>query len=308
MTEHTRNSMGQPDGTPSGNVHRMTPDYPNLECYTQTAPHRRMRIFGVCSMTCTAFVGALSLYLGVNEMALWMAGIVAFWIYLLVMEGSFTDGFKHAQTKAADWAAEAAKEQATRTAEERLAWQTATAEEIAALEADALRQRMEWEASAEAERIAREAAEVEVEKLRARQEETRAKQPVEVEEVRTPELVGTPKPVKTFARATCDGEGFIYVILFSTGAIKVGQTVEPRTRLNKHRRDAEVYGVAIVDYWVSPQHANHVSSETLLIKQCRRVATPVKKEYFIGLAFADAVEIAGGLPFVHRAKGEIAAR
>jgi hypothetical protein len=308
MTEHRRDETGQPDAAPSGNVPGMSYDYPALESYAFRPIHRRMRVFGRCAMTWTAAIGALCIYLKVYEMALWMAGIVAMWFVILSSESAFANGFRHAQDKAAERAAEAAKEQATRAAEERLAWQTATAAELAALEGAARRQQMEWEASADAERIAREAAEVEVERLQARQVETRAQRPVEVGGARTRGLAGIPKPVKTVARATCDGEGFIYVILFSTGAIKVGQTVEPRTRLSKHRRDAEVYGVTIVDYWVSPQHANYVSSETMLIKQCRRVGTPVKKEYFLDLGFTNAVEIAGQLPFVRIAAQEVAAR
>ncbi len=295
MTEHHRGQTGQPGAAPSGTA--TSEIYPALGTYLFEPRHRRMRFFGRISAAWTATFAAFLVYLEAYEAALWFGGASAMWIAILSLESGYMDGFRNAQNKAAEHAAETArlaaereseiaKEHATRTAEERLAWQAATAAEIAALEAAALRQRLEWEASTEAERITREAA--------------------EAEELRARELAETPKPVKTVARSSRDGEGFIYVIQFSTGAIKVGQTVEPRTRLNKHRRDAEVYGVVIVDYWVSPQHANYLSSETLLIKHCREVATPVKKEYFIGLAFADAVAIAGRLPFVRMVSVEVA--
>lgn len=107
-----------------------------------------------------------------------------------------------------------------------------------------------------------------------------------------------PKPIVAEVRSTLDGEGFVYVIRFNTGAIKVGQTVEPQVRLNKHRRDAEVYKVHIVDYWISPQHANYLTNETLLIERCHQVGIGVKKEYFHGMDFADAVQIAGRLPYL----------
>ncbi len=107
----------------------------------------------------------------------------------------------------------------------------------------------------------------------------------------------TPKPISAGPRASHAGEGFIYVVRFSTGAIKVGQTVEPQVRLNKHRRDAEVYKVDVVDYWISPQHSNYLGNEVLLIERCRQVGVGVKKEYFHGMDFAEAVQIAGRLPY-----------
>lgn len=108
----------------------------------------------------------------------------------------------------------------------------------------------------------------------------------------------TPKPISVESRSNQDGEGFVYVIRFSTDAIKVGQTVEPQVRLNKHRRDAEAYKVHIADYWISPQHANYLTNETLLIERCQQIGVGVKKEYFHGMDFAETVQIAGRLPYL----------
>jgi hypothetical protein len=91
------------------------------------------------------------------------------------------------------------------------------------------------------------------------------------------------------------GGGHLYVVGFSTGAIKVGQTRDPRKRLREHRRDAGAYGVKIVNVWVSEVHVRYLMNETLLIGACRRMGTPARSEYFTGIEFDDAVACAARL-------------
>lgn len=109
------------------------------------------------------------------------------------------------------------------------------------------------------------------------------------------------------AEAPCDltialpkyvpGEGFLYVIQFSTGAVKVGMTEDPRRRIGEHRRDAEAFKVAITNFWLSPAHWNFRDNEVALINRCAEVSSRARREYFHEITFPDAVSIAAGLPY-----------
>ncbi|MER7280457.1 GIY-YIG nuclease family protein [Dactylosporangium sp. NPDC000244] len=94
-----------------------------------------------------------------------------------------------------------------------------------------------------------------------------------------------------------DGEGYLYVIEFSTGVIKVGQTADPRRRLPEHRRDADAFKVAIVNFWISPAHWNYLDNEIDLINRCMQVSSRARREYFRDLSFVTAVGFANELTF-----------
>lgn len=89
--------------------------------------------------------------------------------------------------------------------------------------------------------------------------------------------------------------GYLYAAQFDTGAIKVGQTLEPRSRLRKHRRDADAYGVSVIDFWLSQPHAEFIKNETALLASCSGLATRRKNEYFHGLSLGTVVQLAGRL-------------
>jgi len=123
----------------------------------------------------------------------------------------------------------------------------------------------------------------------------------------------TEERVRLDASASCDlkvkippaveGQGHLYVLQFSTGWIKVGQTNSPRRRLAEHRRDAEVYGVNITRIWVSRPHRGFLRTEAALIEACLAAkGRRMKREYFTDIAFDVAVRfadtIAGRLPTV----------
>lgn len=94
------------------------------------------------------------------------------------------------------------------------------------------------------------------------------------------------------------GEGYVYILKFSTGVIKVGQTLDPVRRFREHRRDAEAYGAAIVEYWLSQPHVNYLDNEVDLIVWCDEAATwRSKREYFQGLDLADVRGFASGLTY-----------
>lgn len=94
------------------------------------------------------------------------------------------------------------------------------------------------------------------------------------------------------------GCGFLYVIKFSTGTIKVGQTRDLCRRLGEHWRDSSAYDVAIVNYWYSEPHANYLDNEVVLINGCRDLGNRARREYFHGADFDAVVQIAAQLPRV----------
>ncbi|WP_433541169.1 hypothetical protein ACQP10_08575 [Streptosporangium sandarakinum] len=85
--------------------------------------------------------------------------------------------------------------------------------------------------------------------------------------------------------------GQIYVIAFSTGVIKVGQSKDGKRRVAQHRSDSAKHGVSIDHVWVSPLHLNYEGNEGELIAFCRRSGGRVaggnhQSEYFTGVDFA----------------------
>lgn len=91
------------------------------------------------------------------------------------------------------------------------------------------------------------------------------------------------------------GQGYLYVIRFETGVVKVGQTNHPARRIAEHRRDAFAYNVVITDLWISQAHDNHLSNETRLIAFVHSTAGRMRREYFHGANFREVAEFAGGL-------------
>lgn len=103
----------------------------------------------------------------------------------------------------------------------------------------------------------------------------------------------TPREIVIDVTPPPPGEGFLYILKFSAGGVKVGQTMDLRRRLSEHRRGAEAYGVVITDYWVSPAHANYLDNEIELIGFCDGIsATRAKREYFHGIEYRDVVRFA----------------
>lgn len=100
-------------------------------------------------------------------------------------------------------------------------------------------------------------------------------------------------------------EGFLYILKFSTTVIKVGQTMDLPRRTSEHRRSAEAFGVVIVDCWFSGAHENYVVNEVDLIVACDELASwRSKREYFWGLEFEQAVQLARSLTY-RRADGSL---
>lgn len=85
-------------------------------------------------------------------------------------------------------------------------------------------------------------------------------------------------------------EGYVYVLEFSSGVVKVGRTKRLEKRLGQHAQAAQVQRQRVQRSWVSPRHADYADSEQKLIDFCAgRWSLTSGSEYF---ADADYDEIA----------------
>lgn len=92
--------------------------------------------------------------------------------------------------------------------------------------------------------------------------------------------------------------GYIYVVEFNNGSLKVGRTANPRARLAHHRDHAKSFGIVCLKGWISPLHEEQVSNERDLISLMnRRGGRARRREFFAGVQFKDAVAMARTLPF-----------
>lgn len=92
-----------------------------------------------------------------------------------------------------------------------------------------------------------------------------------------------------------DDIGYLYVIEFDTGTIKIGQTRNPKRRLAEHRRNAAAFGVSISRYWFSAPHGDYLRTEAELIIDCAVFSRYSKREYFHEINWSEAVDDAFGL-------------
>lgn len=76
--------------------------------------------------------------------------------------------------------------------------------------------------------------------------------------------------------------GYVYLVQFDSGAIKVGRTQNPATRLKAHAASARAHGVKIAAQWVSQPIGNSRQNERRLIDLCNDKFVAVNDgEYFI---------------------------
>jgi hypothetical protein len=93
-----------------------------------------------------------------------------------------------------------------------------------------------------------------------------------------------------------EGLGYIYVVEFSTGVVKVGLSTDPVQRWGNYRYDVTALGVWITRMWVSRAHRNVDKAERELISLCAARGRPTRAEYFHGVRFEDAVAYGEKLP------------
>lgn len=94
-------------------------------------------------------------------------------------------------------------------------------------------------------------------------------------------------------------EGYIYVIEFSSGTVKVGKAKDVAKRLGQHAKDARNHGITIVRSWRSPVHTSRNENEQRLIAFCwEHFGHPVSgEEYFASADFDVIVQFAAMLSF-----------
>jgi hypothetical protein len=86
--------------------------------------------------------------------------------------------------------------------------------------------------------------------------------------------------------------GYVYVIRFGSGTVKVGKSTEPRQRISQHHRMAAAHNVQLTKVWVSRAHADYSGTEQRLIEFCASRSRRIRREYFDGMDFNAAVNFA----------------
>lgn len=83
------------------------------------------------------------------------------------------------------------------------------------------------------------------------------------------------------------GEGYVYLVRFAGGVLKVDKSNNPWSRLGGYVKHARLYGGSVLDAWISPPHEAYGQTEELLIAYCaKRGKAASGKEYFIDLDYA----------------------
>lgn len=91
-------------------------------------------------------------------------------------------------------------------------------------------------------------------------------------------------------------EGYVYVLLFMNGVVKVGRTTKPTARINSHRYNGDAHGNPLTNYWVSKKLVNMEEAEHQLIAYCQDRGTPVAgKEWFRAISYMELVDFASGI-------------
>ena len=99
------------------------------------------------------------------------------------------------------------------------------------------------------------------------------------------------------------GPGYVYVLGFDNGTVKVGRTQNTVQRLGAHKSGARKLGLTVADEWVSPPHTEWLANEDRLKAIAADLGgTALSAEYFSGVAFAPIVEKASELTFTPAAE------
>jgi hypothetical protein len=87
-----------------------------------------------------------------------------------------------------------------------------------------------------------------------------------------------------------DGHGYLYVLQFSTGLLKVGCTRNPYTRMSNYRTTLTPFDITINECWVSRPHPGYLATELDLIAAASEMASDSRQsEYFLGVDFGRLV-------------------
>lgn len=82
--------------------------------------------------------------------------------------------------------------------------------------------------------------------------------------------------------------GYIYLVEFDNGTVKVGSTANPRARFETFRREAHAFGLSIVETWLSVLHDGYQGNEETLLGLAAEHGTRRDgREYFTGTTLAE---------------------
>ncbi len=92
--------------------------------------------------------------------------------------------------------------------------------------------------------------------------------------------------------------GYVYVIAFDNGMVKVGRTQDTNARFNSHEQIARSFGLKVTDRWESPRHGGWLENEQALMRLARELGgMPTTPEYFNGVSFDALAAKARELPY-----------
>ena len=87
--------------------------------------------------------------------------------------------------------------------------------------------------------------------------------------------------------------GYVYVVEFTSGVVKVGKAANAKARIATHAAYARIHGGDVRRSWVSVKHRGYDDTERSLIAMCRQLGVQAfGKEYFRDVRFESACEYA----------------
>jgi hypothetical protein len=98
----------------------------------------------------------------------------------------------------------------------------------------------------------------------------------------------------TGPRRSCP-HGWLYVIKSSFGVVKVGQSINPRARIQQHIKEVSRFDGWVECFWLSTPHEQWMSNESRLILWCAHNGRQTFGEYFADIEYEDAVAYAWSL-------------
>ncbi|MER7361909.1 hypothetical protein [Nonomuraea wenchangensis] len=94
-----------------------------------------------------------------------------------------------------------------------------------------------------------------------------------------------------------ESAGFLYVVEFTDGWIKVGRTRNAKVRINDYAKEAYMRRAKVVRVHLSGPHEGYEANEATLINFCAgRAQDAIGREYFHGLRFEAVSRFVDGLP------------
>lgn len=98
----------------------------------------------------------------------------------------------------------------------------------------------------------------------------------------------------------------VYVVEFTSGTLKIGQTQRLKARMATHEQAARMHGHSIAKSWSSPAHAAYKANEEALISfSAARWDVLFGREYFTGADFDAIVAYAEELSFAEISADEV---